>query len=245
MESSNGSTTGGREWMAEDAIAGNAEAVRALRELIMYPLLYSQESQKLGLKWPRGLLLYGPPGTGKTSLVRAVVQECGAHLTVISPHSVHRAHTGESERVLREAFAKASSHANLGKPSVIFIDEIDVLCPRRDSRREQDVRVASQLFMLMDSNKSVSTSGLHVVVVASTNRVDTLDPALRRSGRFDAEIEVTTPNEDERFHILNVWCSSWSIYYYLTKFTRIIPTFMDSTIIIRTKVVKVVRRTQG
>ncbi|CAH9123995.1 unnamed protein product [Cuscuta epithymum] len=205
MESSNGSTTGGREWMAEDAIAGNAEAVRALRELIMYPLLYSQESQKLGLKWPRGLLLYGPPGTGKTSLVRAVVQECGAHLTVISPHSVHRAHTGESERVLREAFAKASSHANLGKPSVIFIDEIDVLCPRRDSRREQDVRVASQLFMLMDSNKSVSTSGLHVVVVASTNRVDTLDPALRRSGRFDAEIEVTTPNEDERFHILNLY----------------------------------------
>ncbi|CAH9096612.1 unnamed protein product [Cuscuta epithymum] len=205
MESSNGSTTGGREWMAEDAIAGNAEAVRALRELIMYPLLYSQESQKIGLKWPRGLLLYGPPGTGKTSLVRAVVQECGAHLTVISPHSVHRAHTGESERVLREAFAKASSHANLGKPSVIFIDEIDVLCPRRDSRREQDVRVASQLFMLMDSNKSVSTSGLHVVVVASTNRVDTLDPALRRSGRFDAEIEVTTPNEDERFHILNLY----------------------------------------
>ncbi|CAH9119776.1 unnamed protein product, partial [Cuscuta europaea] len=205
MESSIGSTTDSREWTAEDAIAGNAEAVRALRELITYPLLYSQESQKLGLKWPRGLLLYGPPGTGKTSLVRAVVQECGAHLTVISPHSVHRAYAGESERILREAFAKASSHAKLGKPSVIFLDEIDVLCPRRDSRREQDVRVASQLFMLMDSNKSVSTSGLHVVVVASTNRVDTLDPALRRSGRFDAEIEVTTPNEDERFHILNLY----------------------------------------
>ncbi|KAF7131854.1 hypothetical protein RHSIM_Rhsim09G0126600 [Rhododendron simsii] len=84
--------------------------------------------------WPRGLLLYGPPGTGKTSLVRAVVRECGAHLIVISPHSVHRAHAGESERILRDAFAEASSHAKLGKPSVIFIDEIDALCPRRDSR---------------------------------------------------------------------------------------------------------------
>nr|GLL34147.1 cell division control protein 48 homolog B isoform X2 [Ipomoea trifida] len=205
MDSSNGSTTAVRGWTAEEAIAGNAEALCALRELIMYPLLYSQESKKLGLRWPRGLLLYGPPGTGKTSLVRAVVQECGAHLIVISPHSVHRAHAGESERILREAFAEASSHAKLGKPSVIFIDEIDALCPRRDSRREQDIRIASQLFMLMDSNKSLSTSGLHVVVVASTNRVDMIDPALRRSGRFDAEIEVTTPNEDDRFHILKLY----------------------------------------
>nr|GMD25592.1 cell division control protein 48 homolog B [Ipomoea batatas] len=134
MDSSNGSTTAVGGWTAEEAIAGNAEALCALRELIMYPLLYSQESKKLGLRWPRGLLLYGPPGTGKTSLVRAVVQECGAHLIVISPHSVHRAHAGESERILREAFAEASSHAKLGKPSVIFIDEIDALCPRRDSR---------------------------------------------------------------------------------------------------------------
>ncbi|XP_019170878.1 PREDICTED: cell division control protein 48 homolog B isoform X2 [Ipomoea nil] len=205
MDSSNGSTTAVSGWTAEEAIAGNAEALCALRELIMYPLLYSQESKKLGLRWPRGLLLYGPPGTGKTSLVRAVVQECGAHLIVISPHSVHRAHAGESERILREAFTEASSHAKLGKPSVIFIDEIDALCPRRDSRREQDIRIASQLFMLMDSNKSLSTSGLHVVVVASTNRVDMIDPALRRSGRFDAEIEVTTPNEDDRFHILKLY----------------------------------------
>ncbi|KAG5603569.1 hypothetical protein H5410_025061 [Solanum commersonii] len=170
MESSSGSTSCAGEWRAEDAIAGNAEALRVLRELITYPLLYSAESRKLGLKWPRGLLLYGPPGTGKTSLVRAVVQECGAHLIVISPHSVHRAHAGESEKILREAFSEASSHAKLGKPSVIFLDEIDALCPRRDSRREQEIRVASQLFMLMDSIKSSSTSVSHVVVVASTNR---------------------------------------------------------------------------
>ncbi|KAL3511035.1 hypothetical protein ACH5RR_030436 [Cinchona calisaya] len=210
MESSSGSATitasaSGGGWRAEEEVAGNSEALRTLRELITYPLLYSRESQKLGLKWPRGLLLYGPPGTGKTSLVRAVVRECGAYLIVISPHSVHRAHAGESERILREAFAEASSQAKLGKPSVVFIDEIDALCPRRDSRREQDIRVASQLFMLMDSNKSSSTSVSHVVVVASTNRVDAIDPALRRSGRFDTEIEVTTPSEDERFQILKLY----------------------------------------
>ncbi|KAM3269219.1 cell division control protein 48 B isoform X1 [Capsicum chacoense] len=205
MESSSGTTSCAGEWRAEEAIAGNAEALQVLRELITYPLLYSAESQKLGLKWPRGLLLYGPPGTGKTSLVRAVVQECGAHLIVISPHSVHRAHVGESEKILREAFSEASSHAKLGKPSVIFLDEIDALCPRRDSRREQEIRVASQLFMLMDSIKSSSTSVSHVVVVASTNRPDAIDPALRRAGRFDAEIEVTTPTEEERLHILRLY----------------------------------------
>ncbi|XP_022149087.1 cell division control protein 48 homolog B [Momordica charantia] len=193
------------QWRAEEAIAGNSEALQALRELIVFPLLFSQEAREIGLRWPRGLLLYGPPGTGKTSLVRAVVQECGAHLTIISPHSVHRAHAGESEKVLREAFSKASSHAISGKPSVIFIDEIDALCPRRDSRREQDVRITTQLSILMDSNKQSASGDPQVVVVASTNRVDAIDPALRRSGRFDAEIEVTAPTEDERHQILRLY----------------------------------------
>ncbi|KAL4586753.1 hypothetical protein LXL04_011397 [Taraxacum kok-saghyz] len=203
MESSC-STNDVGEWKAEEAIAGNAEALQALRELITYPLLYSKEARQLGLKWPRGLLLYGPPGTGKTSLVRAVVHECDAHLIVLSPHSVHRSHAGESEKILRDAFAEASSHIKLGKPSVIFIDEIDAICPRRDSRRQQDIRIASQLIMLMDSS-ATSASGTKVVVVASTNRVDALDPALRRSGRFDAEIEVTTPSEQERLQILRLY----------------------------------------
>ncbi|KAM7250420.1 hypothetical protein ACFE04_022303 [Oxalis oulophora] len=208
MESSNSNSNSNSndEWRAEEAIGGNTAALQALRELISYPFLYSIEAQTLGLKWPKGLLLYGPPGTGKTSLVRAVVQECGAHLTVISPHSVHRAHAGESEKILRDAFHEASSHLMSGKPSVVFIDEIDALCPRRDSRREQDVRVASQLFTLMDSNKGPSSSsGLQVVVIASTNRVDAIDPALRRSGRFDAEVEVSTPTEEERLQILKLY----------------------------------------
>uniref|UniRef100_A0A7N2R257 AAA+ ATPase domain-containing protein n=1 Tax=Quercus lobata TaxID=97700 RepID=A0A7N2R257_QUELO len=144
-----------------------------------------------------------------TSLVRAVVQECGAHLIIISPHSVHRAHAGESEKVLWEAFSEASSHAMLGKPSVIFIDEIEALCPCRDfwyvdeniDVSEQDVHVASQLFTLMDSSKPSSNSAPQVAVVASTNRVDAIDPALRRSGRFDAEVEVTTPIEEECLQI--------------------------------------------
>ncbi|KAK5817153.1 hypothetical protein PVK06_022076 [Gossypium arboreum] len=193
------------QWKAEEAVGGNAKALQALRELIVFPLIYSREAQKLGLKWPRGLLLYGPPGTGKTSLVRAIVRESGAHLIVLSPHSVHRAHAGESERILREAFSEASSHASSGKPSVIFIDEIDALCPRRDSRREQDVRLASQLLTLMDTNKPSATSVPRAVVVASTNRVDAIDPALRRSGRFDDEVEVTMPNEEERFQILKLY----------------------------------------
>ncbi|BAT99141.1 Cell division control protein [Vigna angularis] len=204
MESCSSNSSDNNHWRAEEAIGGNAEALQALRELIIFPLHFSQEAEKLGLKWSRGLLLYGPPGTGKTSLVRAVVRECGAHLTIISPHTVHRAHAGESERILRDAFSEASSNVAWGKPSVIFIDEIDALCARRSSKREQDVRLASQLFTLMDSIKpTYSTPG--VVVVASTNRVDAIDPALRRSGRFDAEIEVTVPNEDDRYQILKLY----------------------------------------
>ncbi|ESQ32970.1 hypothetical protein EUTSA_v10003859mg [Eutrema salsugineum] len=197
-------------WRAEAEIGGNERALQALRELIIFPFRYPLEARTLGLKWSRGLLLYGPPGTGKTSLVRAVVQECDAHLIVLSPHSVHRGHAGESEKVLRDAFAEASSHAVSDKPSVIFIDEIDVLCPRRDSRQEQDVRIASQLFTLMDSNKP-SSSAPRVVVVASTNRLDAIDPALRRAGRFDALIEVSTPNEEDRLKILELYTKKVSL----------------------------------
>ncbi|KAL2905387.1 Cell division control protein 48-like protein B [Bienertia sinuspersici] len=182
------------EWRAEEAIAGNYEALQALRELIAFPLLYSSHAQFLGLKWRHGLLLYGPPGT----------DELGTCSGQGIPHTVHRAHVGESEKVLRKAFTEASSHVMSGKPSVIFIDEIDALCPRRASRREQDARLTSQLFTLMDSNRSTSTTP-QFVVVASTNRIDAIDPALRRSGRFDAEIEVTTPNERERLQILMLY----------------------------------------
>ncbi|KAJ3669809.1 hypothetical protein LUZ60_010133 [Juncus effusus] len=204
MESIHGGKEDSTNWRAEDVIAGNGRALEALRELIIYPFLYSRESKKLGLKWPRGLLLYGPPGTGKTSLIQAVVKECNAHLTSISPYSVHRAHAGESEKYLRDAFNEAYSHAKSGNPSVIFIDEIDSICPRRDNKKEQESRIVGQLLTLMDGNKSSSKKLPHIVVVASTNRVDGIDPALRRPGRFDSELEVSVPTSDERFQILKL-----------------------------------------
>ncbi|XP_062184885.1 cell division control protein 48 homolog B isoform X2 [Phragmites australis] len=159
-------------WRAEEAVAGNRKTLEALRELVTYPFLYGRESRLLGLKWPRGLLLYGPPGTGKTSLVRAIVRECDAHLTMISTYSVHKAHVGEGEKFLREAFSEAYSQASRGKPAVIFIDELDAICPRRD------------------------------------NRVDAIDPALRRPGRFDSEVEVTVPTVEERLQILKLYAKN-------------------------------------
>ncbi|EMS48171.1 Cell division control protein 48-like protein B [Triticum urartu] len=218
-------------WRAEEAVAGNRMALQALRELVIYPFLYARQSRLLGLKWPRGLLLYGPPGTGKTSLVQAIVRECSAHLTMIKyylslmasiptilalicqigvpfvshTYSVHKAHAGEGEKFLREAFSEAYSQASQGRPAIIFIDELDAICPRRNSRREQESRIVGQLLTLMDGNKKSSKKLPHVVVVASTNRVDAIDPALRRPGRFDSEIEVTVPTVEERLQILKLY----------------------------------------
>ncbi|XP_020257655.1 cell division control protein 48 homolog B isoform X2 [Asparagus officinalis] len=124
---------------------------------------------------------------------------------MINPYSVHKAHAGESEKFLREAFSEAYSHALSGKPSVIFIDEIDSICPRRNNRKEQESRIVGQLLTLMDGSKTTSKSLPHIVVVASTNRVDGIDPALRRPGRFDSEIEVTVPTLEERYQILELY----------------------------------------
>ncbi|KAG2573092.1 cell division control protein 48 homolog B-like [Panicum virgatum] len=195
-------------WRAEEAVAGNRGALQALRELVMYPFLYARESRKLGLKWPRGLLLHGPPGTGKTSLVRAVVRECNAHLIMINTYSVHKANVGEGEKFLREAFSEAYSQASRGKPAVIFIDELDAICPCRNNRRENEARIVGQLLTLMDGNKKSSKMLPHIVVVGSTNRVNAIDPALRRGGRFDSEVEVTIPTVKERLQILKLYTKS-------------------------------------
>ncbi|XP_066343193.1 cell division control protein 48 homolog B-like isoform X1 [Miscanthus floridulus] len=195
-------------WRAEEAVAGNRRALEALRELVAYPFLYAHESRLLGLKWPRGLLLHGPPGTGKTSLVRAIVRECNAHLTMINPYSVHKAHVGEGEKFLREAFSEAYAQASQGKPAVIFIDELDAICPRRSDRRENESRIVGQLLTLMDGNKKSSKMLPHIVVVASTNRVDAIDPALRRAGRFDSEVEVAVPTVEERLQILKLYAKN-------------------------------------
>lgn len=127
---------------------------------------------------------------------------------MINPYSVHKAHVGEGEKFLREAFSEAYSQASQGKPAIIFIDELDAICPRRDNKREHESRIVGQLLTLMDGNKKSSKTLPHIVVVASTNRVDAVDPALRRAGRFDSEIEVTVPTVEERLQILKLYTKS-------------------------------------
>ncbi|EEC77564.1 hypothetical protein OsI_16498 [Oryza sativa Indica Group] len=190
-------------WRAEEVIAGNRAVLEALRELVTYPVLYAREARVLGLNFPRGLLLHGPSGTGKKSMVRAVVRECNAHLTVIDSISVHKPHAGEGEKFMREAFTEAYSQASQGRPAVIFIDELDDICPPRGSRREQGSRIVGQLLTLMDGKSSKLLP--HLVVVASATRVDAIESALRRPGRFDSEIEVTVPTAEERFEILKLY----------------------------------------
>ncbi|GBG59801.1 hypothetical protein CBR_g54903 [Chara braunii] len=193
---------------AEAHLAGMHAALVSMREVAVWPLIYAKEAFHLGLQWPRGLLLHGPPGTGKTLLVHAIAQECGASIHTISAGSVFGAYAGESERKLRDTFAKAAEDAACGIPAIIFIDEIDALCPRRDGRRQQEVRVVSQLLTLMDGITSKTdgsgSNGARVLVVASTNRPNALDPALRRPGRFDREVAVDMPNLNERLEILQL-----------------------------------------
>uniref|UniRef100_A0A0E0H2Q9 AAA+ ATPase domain-containing protein n=1 Tax=Oryza nivara TaxID=4536 RepID=A0A0E0H2Q9_ORYNI len=185
-------------WRAEEVIAGNRAVLEALRELVTYPVLYAREARVLGLNFPRGLLLHGPSGTGKKSMVRAVVRECNAHLTVIDSISVHKPHAGEGEKFMREAFTEAYSQASQGRPAVIFIDELDDICPPRGRSR-----IVGQLLTLMDGKSSKLLP--HLVVVASATRVDAIESALRRPGRFDSEIEVTVPTAEERFEILKLY----------------------------------------
>lgn len=188
---------------AEDLIAGNRHAIEVLRELISY-LAHGHVFGRLVRQLPKGLLLYGLPGTGKKSLVEAVVREIGAHLTMLRARSINR---GGSE--LREAFSQAYSHASSGKPSVIFIDEIGAICPRRNDRKEHDEsQIFCQLATLMGGSRISSKAHSHVVVVASTNRLDTIDPALRSPGLFDIEIEIDVPIAADRLKILELCCKN-------------------------------------
>jgi len=178
-------------------IGGLKEELRKVRETIELPLRHPELFERLGIDPPKGVLLYGPPGTGKTLIARAVANEAGASFFSIQGPEIMNKFYGESESRLRDIFEQAEKSA----PSVIFIDEIDSIAPKRDEvTGEVERRVVAQLLTLMDGLNPRK----NVVVIAATNRVDSLDPALRRPGRFDREIEIGVPDREGRKEILQV-----------------------------------------
>jgi len=180
-----------------DDLGGLKKEIRKIREMIELPLRHPELFEKVGVAAPKGVLLYGPPGTGKTLLAKAVAGETNAYFISVSGPEIMGKYHGESEERLREIFKKAEEHA----PSIIFIDEIDSIAPKREEvTGEVERRVVSQLLTLMDG---INNRG-KVIVIAATNRQDSIDSALRRPGRFDKEIEIGVPNYEERAEILNI-----------------------------------------
>ena len=178
-------------------IGGIGTQLLKVREMIELPLKHPELFRRLGIDPPKGVLLHGPPGTGKTMIAKAVATETNAHFTSINGPEIISKYYGESEKQLREIFDEASENA----PAIIFIDEIDSICPKReDVSGEVERRVVAQMLTLMDGMKGRD----NVIVIGATNRRDAIDPALRRPGRFDREIEIGVPDRDGRKEILDV-----------------------------------------
>ncbi|RUS33040.1 Aaa Atpase P97VCP ND1 in complex WITH P47 C, partial [Jimgerdemannia flammicorona] len=180
-----------------DDIGGCRKQMAQIRELVELPLRHPQLFKSIGIKPPRGILMYGPPGTGKTLMARAVANETGAFFFLINGPEIMSKMAGESESNLRKAFEEAEKNS----PAIIFIDEIDAIAPKREKTNgEVERRVVSQLLTLMDGMKARS----NVVVMAATNRPNSIDPALRRFGRFDREIDIGIPDPTGRLEILRI-----------------------------------------
>jgi len=180
-----------------DDLGGLKNEVQKIREMVELPMRHPELFEKLGVEAPKGVLLYGPPGTGKTLLAKAVAGETNSHFISLSGPEIMGKYYGESEERLRDIFKQAEESA----PSIIFIDEIDSIVPKREEvTGEVEKRIVSQLLTLMDGMKSRGK----VVVIAATNRPDSLDPAIRRPGRFDREIEIGIPDEAGRKEILDI-----------------------------------------
>jgi transitional endoplasmic reticulum ATPase len=178
-------------------IGGMKEVIQKVREMIELPLRHPELFRRLGIEPPKGVLLYGPPGCGKTLLARAVANESGANFISISGPEVTSKWYGESEKRIRDIFEDAEKNA----PSIIFIDEIDAIAPKREEvTGEVERRMVSQLLTCMDGLKQRGK----VIVIAATNRPHALDPALRRTGRFDREIEIPVPDRKGRLEILKI-----------------------------------------
>ena len=180
-----------------DDIGGCRKQMAQIREMIELPLRHPTLFKTLGVKPPRGVLLYGPPGSGKTLIARAIANETGAFFFLLNGPEIMSKMAGEAEANLRKAFEEAEKNS----PAIIFIDEIDSIAPKRDKTNgEVEKRVVSQLLTLMDGLKGRG----HVVVLAATNRPNSIDPALRRFGRFDRELDIGVPDEVGRMEILRI-----------------------------------------
>ncbi len=187
----------GKHGVTYEDIGGLKEELQKVREIIELPLKYPELFKRLGIEPPKGVLLHGPPGTGKTLIAKAVANEIGASFFTINGPEIMSKFYGESEQRLREIFEEAKQNA----PSIIFIDEIDSIAPRReDVTGEVERRVVAQLLTLMDGLEERG----QVIVIGATNRIDAVDPALRRPGRFDREIEIGVPDREGRFEILQI-----------------------------------------
>jgi transitional endoplasmic reticulum ATPase len=183
--------------IAYEDIGGLRPVIQKVREMIELPLRHPELFERLGVEAPKGVLLHGPPGTGKTLLAKAVASETNANFYSIGGPEIMSKFYGESEERLREIFKEAQENA----PSIIFIDEIDSIAPKREEvTGEVEKRVVSQLLSVMDGLQSRGK----VVVIGATNRVNSIDPALRRPGRFDREIEIGVPDRDGRLEILQI-----------------------------------------
>jgi len=183
--------------MTYEDIGGLGDQIQRVREMIELPLRHPQLFEKLGVEPPKGILLHGPPGTGKTLIAKAVANETDAHFITLNGPEIMSKYYGESEARLREIFEEASKRA----PSIIFIDEIDAIAPKREEvTGEVERRIVAQLLGLMDGLKARG----QVVVIGATNRPGALDPALRRPGRFDREIEIGVPDKNGRLEILQI-----------------------------------------
>ena len=192
-----GETLRGVPQVTYEDIGGLTDEIKKVREMIELPLRHPEIFEKLGIEAPKGVLLYGPPGTGKTLLAKAVANESNAHFISISGPEIMSKFYGESEARLREIFKEAREKA----PSIIFVDEIDSIAPKREEvTGEVERRVVSQMLSLMDGLEARGK----VIVISATNRPNAIDPALRRPGRFDREIEIKVPDKKGRKDILAI-----------------------------------------